>query len=55
MNDEIKVHRQIQGHVQRFNESVPAVRVSAEVGLAYTGYQVACSDAFGQYRSKAEE
>ncbi|CDN43963.1 hypothetical protein BN871_DW_00290 [Paenibacillus sp. P22] len=55
LDDEILLHRQIERHVQRLDEDVPAIRISAEVRLAHSGDKRGRSDPFGQDGGKRQE
>lgn len=55
VNDKRVIHGQIQRNVERFDEAVPAIGITAEIRFAYARDQMFCADALGQYSSKAEE
>ncbi|MNT98569.1 hypothetical protein D3C72_2411830 [compost metagenome] len=55
MNDEFKVHRQIECDIQGLHEHVTAVGIPAEVRLAYTGDDIGIAQLFGQNRGKGQE
>ncbi|MNC51640.1 hypothetical protein D3C75_1009390 [compost metagenome] len=55
MDHEGVVHGQIQGHVQRLNEGIPAIGISAEVRFAYAGDQMPGAGLFGGDGSEAQE
>ena len=37
MDDELFIHRQVQRHIERADEGVAAIGISAEIGLRYAG------------------
>ena len=35
VNDELFIHRQVQGDIQRLDERIPAIGITAEIGLRH--------------------
>lgn len=46
-NDKLVIHREVQRDVQGFDEHVPTVRITAEIGLADSGHDMVSPHLFG--------